>query len=44
MDPTSDDMRATLYAVEALLGRDRNCRKYLNAFRKGLIGPKKPAG
>jgi 5-methyltetrahydrofolate--homocysteine methyltransferase len=41
MDPTSDDMRATLYAVEALLGRDRNCRKYLNAFRKGLIGPKK---
>jgi 5-methyltetrahydrofolate--homocysteine methyltransferase len=44
MDPTSDDMRATLYAVEALLGRDRNCRKYLNAFRKGLIGPKKTAG
>jgi 5-methyltetrahydrofolate--homocysteine methyltransferase len=41
MDPTSDDMRATLYAVEALLGRDRNCRKYLTAFRKGLIGPKK---
>jgi 5-methyltetrahydrofolate--homocysteine methyltransferase len=41
MDPTSDDMRATLYAVEALLGRDKNCRKYLNAFRKGLIGPKK---
>jgi 5-methyltetrahydrofolate--homocysteine methyltransferase len=41
MDPTSDDMRATLYAVDALLGRDKNCRKYLNAFRKGLIGPKK---
>ncbi|MDR1091900.1 MAG: methyltetrahydrofolate cobalamin methyltransferase [Prevotella sp.] len=41
MDPLSDDMRATLYAVEALLGRDRNCRKYLTAFRKGLIGPKK---
>jgi 5-methyltetrahydrofolate--homocysteine methyltransferase len=41
MDPTSDDMRATLYAVDALLGRDRNCRKYLTAFRKGLIGPKK---
>jgi 5-methyltetrahydrofolate--homocysteine methyltransferase len=41
MDPTSDDMRTTLYAVEALLGRDRNCRKYLNAFRKGLIGLKK---
>jgi 5-methyltetrahydrofolate--homocysteine methyltransferase len=41
MDPTSDDMRATLYATEALLGRDRNCRNYLNAFRKGLIGSKK---
>ncbi|MDR2079329.1 MAG: methyltetrahydrofolate cobalamin methyltransferase [Treponema sp.] len=41
MDPTSDDMRATLYAVDALLGRDKNCRKYLTAFRKGLIGPKK---
>jgi 5-methyltetrahydrofolate--homocysteine methyltransferase len=38
MDPTSDDMRATLYAVEALLGRDKNCRKYLNVYRKGLIG------
>jgi 5-methyltetrahydrofolate--homocysteine methyltransferase len=41
MDPTSDDMRATLYAVDALLGRDRNCRRFLTAFRKGLIGPKK---
>jgi 5-methyltetrahydrofolate--homocysteine methyltransferase len=41
MDSTSEDMRATLCAVEALLGRDRNCRRYLNAFRKGLIGPKK---
>ena len=41
MDPTSGDMRTTLYAAEALLGRDRNCRNYLNAFRKGLIGPKK---
>jgi len=41
MDPISDDMRTTLYAVEALLGRDQNCRKYLTAFRKGLIGPKK---
>jgi 5-methyltetrahydrofolate--homocysteine methyltransferase len=41
MDPMSDDMRATIYAVDALLGRDKNCRKYLTAFRKGLIGPKK---
>ena len=41
MDPTSEDMRAALYAVEALLGRDRNCRTYLTAFRRGLIGPPK---
>jgi 5-methyltetrahydrofolate--homocysteine methyltransferase len=41
MDPTSEDLRATMHAVEALLGRDRNCRNYLNAFRKGLIGSKK---
>jgi 5-methyltetrahydrofolate--homocysteine methyltransferase len=41
MDPTSADMRATLHAAEALLGRDRNCRNYLNAYRKGLIGPQK---
>jgi 5-methyltetrahydrofolate--homocysteine methyltransferase len=40
MDPTSEDMRSTMYAVEALLGRDRNCRKYLTAYRKGLIGKK----
>ena len=41
MDPLSDDMRATLFAVDALLGKDKNCRKYLTAFRKGLIGPSK---
>ncbi len=41
MDPTSDDMRATLYATEALLGKDKHCRKYLTAYRKGIIGVKK---
>ena len=41
MDPLSADMRATLYATQALLGKDRNCRRYLNAYRKGIIGPKK---
>jgi 5-methyltetrahydrofolate--homocysteine methyltransferase len=40
MDPTAGDMRAALYATEALLGQDRNCRKYLQAYRKGVIGPK----
>ena len=41
MDPTSADMRATLYATEALLGRDEYCMNYLTAFRAGLIGPAK---
>jgi 5-methyltetrahydrofolate--homocysteine methyltransferase len=41
MDPTSDDMRATMYATAALIQQDENCRGYLKAYRKGLIGPKK---
>ncbi len=41
MDPTSPDMRAALYATEALLGKDRLCRKYLQAYRNGVIGNKK---
>ena len=38
MDPLSAEMRTTLYATEALMGRDRHCRGFLNAYRKGLIG------
>jgi 5-methyltetrahydrofolate--homocysteine methyltransferase len=41
MDPTSADMRATLYATDALLGNDDFCMNYLTAFRAGLIGPQK---
>lgn len=40
MDPCNRDMMATLLATEALLGRDKYCRKYSAAFRKGKIGPK----
>ena len=43
MDPLSADMRATIFATEALLGKDRNCRKFLNAYRKGVIGAAKKA-
>lgn len=43
MDPTSADMRATLYATDALLGNDDYCMNYLTAFRQGLIGPAKKA-
>lgn len=41
MDPTNRDMMGTIYATEALLGRDRLCRNYSKAFRKGKIGPAK---
>ncbi len=41
MDPLDKDMMTTLLAMEALLGRDRLCRNFYNAYRKGIIGPKK---
>ena len=41
MDPTSADMRSTLYATDALLGNDEYCMNYLTAYRAGLIGPAK---
>lgn len=41
MDPCNRDTMATLLATEALIGRDRFCKNYNGAFRKGKIGPKK---
>lgn len=41
MDPLDRDMMTTLYATEALLGRDRFCRNFSNAYRKNKIGPLK---
>lgn len=41
MDPLDRDMMATLYATEALLGKDRFCRNFSNAYRKNKIGPPK---
>jgi len=40
MDPLSADIRATLYATQALLGQDDFCMEYIGAFRSGLIGAK----
>lgn len=40
-DPLNRDVIGTIYAAEALLGRDRLCRKYNTAYRKGKIGPVK---
>ena len=41
IDPENRDMIATMYAVEALLNRDKHCRKYNKAFRQGKFGPAK---
>ncbi|EGW40656.1 methyltetrahydrofolate cobalamin methyltransferase [Desulfosporosinus sp. OT] len=41
LDPCNRDMITTLYITDALLGKDRLCRNYLNAYRKNKIGPEK---
>jgi 5-methyltetrahydrofolate--homocysteine methyltransferase len=41
LDPTNRETITTVLASEALLGRDKYCRGYANAYRKGLIGPVK---
>lgn len=41
LDPSNREMLATILAAEALLGRDRLCRNFSNAFRKNKIGPLK---
>ncbi len=43
MDPLNRDMNTTLVTAEALLGRDKFCRKFSNAYRKNTIGPVKTA-
>lgn len=39
LDPCNRDILTTLLAAEALLGRDRYCRNFSNAYRKNKIGP-----
>lgn len=41
MDPCNREMLAALLATRALLGQDRYCRNYYNAYRKNMIGPVK---
>ncbi|TGE35118.1 methyltetrahydrofolate cobalamin methyltransferase [Desulfosporosinus fructosivorans] len=41
LDPCNRDLVTTLLVTDALLGRDRYCRNYSNAFRKNKIGPVK---
>jgi 5-methyltetrahydrofolate--homocysteine methyltransferase len=37
LDPSDKDIRGTLLAVDLLTGKDKNCRKYTGAFRKGEL-------
>lgn len=41
IDPLSKPIMETLYATEALLGKDRLCRNFNKAYRAGKIGTKK---
>ena len=40
VDPTDRGLMETLYAANAVLGRDRHCAKYNRAYRAGKIGPR----
>lgn len=39
VDPTNRDVIGNIFATRALMGGDKYCRKYNNAFRAGKIGP-----
>ncbi len=41
LDPLNRDLLAALLATEALLGLDKHCRNFANAYRKNKIGPLK---
>ena len=41
MDPMNRGMMETVLAAEALLGKDKYCRKYNKAYREGRLGSKK---
>jgi 5-methyltetrahydrofolate--homocysteine methyltransferase len=43
MDPTDQQMMASICAAEALLGKDEFCTGYLKAFRAGKLEPKPEA-
>lgn len=41
MDPCNRGIMTALFATEALMGKDKYCRKFSNAYRKNKIGPLK---
>ncbi len=38
VDPEDVELRSIIYAAELVLGRDRRCQGYTNAYRAGLVG------
>jgi len=41
VDPTNREVIGNMFATQALMGADKYCRKFNNAFRSGIIGPVK---
>jgi 5-methyltetrahydrofolate--homocysteine methyltransferase len=37
LDPTDKEIKGTLFAVDVLVAKDKNCRKFTSAFRKGEL-------
>ena len=37
LDPADKDIRGTLLAVDMLTAKDKNCRKFTTAFRRGEL-------
>ena len=42
LDPCSRELYTSRLVMDALLGKDRLCRRFTNAYRKGMTGHKKP--
>jgi len=39
LNPTDTQMMASIITAETLMGRDKYCENYLNAFRQGIVDP-----
>jgi 5-methyltetrahydrofolate--homocysteine methyltransferase len=39
VDPCDSQLMMNVFAAEALLGRDTNCKGYVRAYREGKLGP-----
>ena len=37
LNPTDTQMMASIITAETLMGRDKYCENYLNAYRQGIV-------